>query len=512
MSTQQKGKEKARRKGWRRSSLVAAFTAAALVFIGLVALVEKGPVAPGLPQGASPLNPLSLGTMRLLKELEARYPVRVASSLQDLDGISGAKCIYIVVSPEKPFTSSEAGYIIKALKERCGSASVLVADESTYSNPLLEALNTSIRITGGRIYVERHVNGSTAYTPYPSARLSTGGDTYELILDKASNIVGRGVLRGYVAEPCLIALPGAGGFTCNGSTGLQLGEMVEAGQVSPVVALEDSGSPIPVYVIGDGSIFLNQVVASGNGTEYKAYALNLVSHLCGGSGCTVVFDNMHYGAVDPLSLLENPGRLASSGAGLADLAYMVTLILAVVLHPSFWMPMGFKYVDEALAPLLLNPAAATAASLIAALAVYKHLSGREVFAPDEALREQVERDISVFESTRGKIIRGKERLGKRDFLNVYWLADQVSSIVLGVKLSDPGFVERAAGFMGRDEAASYWDYMNKLYRKAAGVSRRPLIVRWHRETSRAYGMTEKMITALSKSLQIEDYQRLLAGS
>ncbi|MEL9908931.1 hypothetical protein [Desulfurococcus sp.] len=512
MSTQlRRGGRVGKRRRQGRSSLVTASIVLALVFIGLIALVERGPIVPGFPVGASPFNPLSFGTLGLVKDLEHYYTVRIASSMEDLNRLTGGKCIYVVISPEKPFAASEAEYIVKSLSERCREAVVLIGDESTYSNGLLEALNTSIRVTGSRIYVGQCSDMACGYSPYPRARLILGNRSFNLVLDKASNLIGRGIMWGYITEGCVVTLPGAGGFECSSIT-VGANEIIEAGIQDPVVALEDHGSRIPVYVIGDGSIFLNQVINSGNHSEYKVFVLELFQYLCGGeSGCIIVFDNMHYETINAFNLLVNPGLITGAGAGLSDILYVFSLILATIIHPSFWMPLVFKFVDELFSSFLANMFLAILVLLAVTIVVDKYLTRGIVFRGDEVLREQVERDITVFESVRRKIIEKKEKLGRDDFLNIYWLANQVSTMILGVEVSSPAFIERISQYVGRDLASSYWSYMNKLYRRATGESWRPLIVRWHSEALKAYSETEKILSLITSRLQIEDYRRLLAG-
>ncbi|MCY0868265.1 MAG: hypothetical protein OWQ48_03425 [Desulfurococcus sp.] len=498
---------------WSRGSLVALTVLAALVFIGLVAMVEKGPVVAGIPQGASPLNPLSYGTLKLVNALELEYSVRVISSLNDLENAGGEKCVYATISPEVPFTLEEAEHTIGILKSKCGSLTVLVADESTYSNPLLIALNTSLRVAGDRVYVEHCVDGRCGYTPYPQATIAVGEQYFNLTLDLASSVTGRGLVRGCVNYPYAIAIPGYGVIASNTSECAISDKPTTVVTGDPVVAMEDSSTGIHVYVIGDGSIFLNQVLSSENATVYREFSLELFRYLCGSSPrCLILLDNTHYKMVNALDLLADPGRLASLGASLADMLYATLLILSVLLHPAFWMPLLFSYADDALRYILLNPLLAIPISVLAALIIDRLLvKDTRFLRRDERIEEQVERDITVFESTRAKIAEGREKLSKADFLNVYWLADQVSASLLGVQLSNPVFIEKASEYIGRSEAESYWSYMNKLYRKATGSSRRPILVRWHSETIKAYEKTSWLIRELASRLQIEDYRRLIAG-
>jgi len=498
-----------------RSSLVATSVIIVLIFIGLVALVEKGPVVPGLPQGASPLNPLSLGTLLLMKNLEQHYRVRVISSLQDLESVSGARCVYVTISPEEFFTESEANYIVNSLKSKCSRPVVLVADESTYSNELLKALNTSLRITGGRIYVEECSGGECRYSPYPPAVLLVGNESISIVLDKASNIIGHGTVRGLVNTSCIIGLtlPGSSGFIepCSNTSSIQLGSAYESSLSNPVVAAEDQDAVIPVYVIGDGSVFLNQVLGSSNHTEYRVFVSELFSYLCDGSGdCLVLLDNMHYTTVNPVELLSNPARI-TSGMSMVDAVYVYSLIASIVLHPAFWMPLVFRYIDGYVSTLLGDMLTATIVALILAVVVNRLATSGEVFVSDEALGEQVERDISAFEHVRSRIIEGKERLSRSDFINVYWLANQASIILIGAGLEDPSFIEKASPCLDPGWLSSYREYMVKLYRKATGKSRRLLIVRWHKAVLKAFNDTDKLITEIASKLHIEDYHRLMAG-
>jgi len=89
---------------------------ALLVAIGLLALVEKGPATSGIPVGASPLNPMTLGTSQLVDLAARNYSTAIIYSLKELEKVSGELCVFVTISPEIPFRGDEAEIIISLLR------------------------------------------------------------------------------------------------------------------------------------------------------------------------------------------------------------------------------------------------------------------------------------------------------------------------------------------------------------------------------------------------------------
>ncbi len=507
--------------GWsleadREVRLVGLGLAAALVIAGLLGLVEKGPVVPALHLGSSPLSPLSYGTSSLYEMARSRYGAAVILEPGDLEGLKSERCVLVVVSPAVPIEGGEARSLVRRLREACGSLAVLVADEETTSNGLLEALNSSIRIAGNRIGVPQ--SGGVSY--HPVAYLRVGERTILARLDLASEVRGgvpSGFAVGYVVLPgdaLRVRLPHE--LPVDSASG---GTVVTLWGAVPVASEEVVGG-VHVYAIGDGSVLVNQVLDSADPT-YRELAEALLDYLCAGSGdCLVVFDARHYAVANPLEALSGEARWLGELAGLRDALYVVLAAAVTMLHPALWLPPLFRAVDEHVFGAVLGRGAAVvpphlaayAAVLLAAAGIALPLCRRWGTARDGSLPEQLERDVYIAAGLRDSILRGSVKLGPGDFANLYAMVDSALRSVLGVGLSDgslPGVLGR---YVGEGRALEFWRAMNGLYRRATGKTLWPLVVSWRRSVLRYLAESEEVLAALGESLErAAAPERLLSG-
>jgi len=463
----------------RKLKLVTRGVAVVLILIAIVALMEKGPPPLYVFSGASPANPGSLGTYTLLLSIRDRYPETTAVFiLNDLRFPAGTdRCLYIVISPEKPYTADEARHIANALRT-CRRPAVLVADEATTSNSILEALGVSARVVG------RVVLDSVTGLPYPNATFTISGREFRVALDIASAVEGGSSIVGIVDK------------------GLLYGS---AGPPAPIpVAVEESRGNLTVMVIGDGSLFLNQVMESPQGAVYKELAMAIVDRLCGGDPrCYVVFDGSHYTGVPAQKMLSEMGRVLASITPF-DVLWLIPMLIAEVLHPATWMPLLVDALNRGTKELMGMPSGPTILMLLSLAAGYYVVRKLYPRVPDSKLPEQVEREEFATGDVRSAILSGRYRLTKQDFARLYEIVDSVLRSVEGYGLADPRARGLISKLLGRERGARYAESMVRLYERAVGKRRfLPIVLSWHRTTLRMLRESEELLRALGSSLEAE---------
>ncbi|MCX8209075.1 MAG: hypothetical protein N3G79_05490 [Sulfolobales archaeon] len=470
-------------KAVREARLVGLGVVVALVAIGLIGLVEKGPVVPAIPSGSSPLSPLSYGTLSFYEASRSRYEAIVLLDPEEILRVRSSRCVYVVISPSKPIERDYALKLLELTRGSCSSIAVLVADEESTSNRLLEQLNSSIRVLGNRVGVV--VGDRPLY--YPEATVVLGRETYRIVLDMASEVVG-GRASGYVAGPVVV--------TPSRSYGS--GELAEV-RSSVSIASEEVVGGVHVYVLGDGSVFVNQVLNS-NVSAYRKFAEDVLDYLCGGvSDCLVVFDARHYESADPLVSL----RRAASGdyptAELRDLLYTSIALAMALAHPAFWLPPLYKVVSDLVFTYIYSPIFYAFLPVLAFF-VSRLLFREEGSARDRPMEEQQERDIFIATELRKSVLSGAVKLGSEDFANLYDMVNLVTAAAVGVKLSDELFPKILSRYVGEKKAFEYWKKMNRLYRKAVHRTLWPPVVAWKRSIVKALDESEEILNALGESL------------
>jgi len=490
------------KKGPSQRAFVSTALIALLIAVGLLALVEKGPAAPGIPIGASPLNPMALGTSHLVDLAARNYSTLVAYSFRELGNVDGGLCVYFTISPELPYTVKEAKTVISILRERCSKLKVFVADESTYSNPLLQVLNSSIRIDGNRIYIAiatgvKEVSSGLALialnlsSPYPPAEIIVR-DIHRLVLDKASSVSG-GIPTGQAytySDRGILCLVNSSGdvYRCASTFDIASKEVVNG---------------VNVFVIGDGSILLNQVLAS-NKSEYLAFARDLLSYLCEDSPhCTIIFDAMHYPSISPRDILSNPSySIQKLVRDPTTLLYTTISILAVLLHPSLWLPPLILGLSSLLTVLVTGFVSAIII-FIFTLVIYRILMSGARTSRDYRLPEQVEEEIGVFAELRKTIASGKAKLSKQDFVALCQTLDTLLKFYSGSGLWSEYALNVLAELIG-DEKKAYRElqWVLKMYGKAIGRGRLSLFVSWGRAVKRLMGLVEEVGERISERLGV----------
>lgn len=279
------------------------------VVVFVIALLAEPFPAGVVLSGASPRNTGYDGTSNLRKLLEGLgYDVRLVDSwvLAPLYQSLSSCRIVLIVSPEGPYTREEASIIAWLVMSGSG---LVIADEGTYSNAVLEALGSDVRISGDYVSFE----GSHVFHGLVNV---SGVDTL-IYFAYASRIKsGEGVVVAYRSDVVLGVKTSVGGR--------------------------------PVYVFGDGSIMSNAALSSLSlENPYVRLVKEVFTSIC--SGGVIYLDSSKYG-LRPLTTSElmsvgftyylasvsNPFRYVlafSESAGMISLS-IISLILLLVFSLS----------------------------------------------------------------------------------------------------------------------------------------------------------------------------------
>jgi len=454
-----------------------------LIAIGLIALAETQPPKLYVFRGASPFNDGAIGTVDFVNMVRSRYPDTISIlSLYELSGISRAdRCLYIVISPEIPYSVEEARYIVNALVSSCNRLSFLIADENITSNNILMSLDSGISIEGRIIY-------SNVYGFYPPTYIDLRGiaregdaKVYNIVLDIASPIDVKG--------PAIV-----------------IGRTVDGYTVAVYRSLYILNRSIDVIAIGDGSIFLNQVMRS-NTTIYRDLVMSLTNILCGyDARCKVIFDGSHYQAIDPLTIFSSSGFRLSDINSLAIYQDVFTIALSVILrfiHPSTWLQSLLKYISRFYVSITKSFLLSTTTSVVLTAVIYMVFLGTENVVNDQRLSEVREIEMFEFRDLRESIARGKYRLTKHDFINLFEIMDNVFRSVVGVELCSNVALGYISILVGSEKAGKYIDRMCRGYRKAVRGGIRPFILSWHRYTMSMIRESESILNAMGYTLTRE---------
>lgn len=438
-------------------------TMLALIAIGLIALAEKGPPQILVFVGASPYNTGPIGTFKLAELIRSRYPnTYTIASIQDMENLlrGGDRCLYIVISPEIGYSNSDVNTIVNSLRG-CKHASVLVADESTYSNSLLIGLGSSIHVAGSIII--DNVNGPYVYA---FITIPSNNVTYYLRLDIASKLLvdsGQAHVVGYA----------------------ETGDVVAAEEVSKL--------GIHVFVIGDGSIFLNQVLES-NATSYRDFAIALIDHLCKfDASCRIVLDGSRYPGV-------TPDKLGNRVYMYSDPIALVLSFIVRLLHPSTWLPPAIEFSNNVFRAISSVYSQFILVSLAMGVVAYLFLKRRIFFVADQRLEEQKEIESFVTGDLRDAILRGRIKLSKQDFVTLFSIVNTVTQTLYGIELCDEKLLSVVPK---RDVAEKYLSRMCRLYKKALGRSFLPIVFSWNRTTARMIRESEEFLSLLGQTISGE---------
>ncbi|MET1128796.1 MAG: hypothetical protein ABWW70_05720 [Thermoproteota archaeon] len=425
------------------TKLVGGWLLALLALTAIVAVLEKGPPSTRIALGPSPLNMGNLGLYDAYKALRERYNTILVLNWTKVKTQLG-RCytaVLIFVSPEVGFSGHELEEI-QRLARICRHLGVLIADETTTSNDILSALGFDSRVAG------RILRDPEKGIPYIEAVLTlpNSTETYTLWLDIASEVQ-----------------PGADA------------EVIGVAAGHPVAVVEEREGA-KALVIGDGSLFLNQVVRSVLGEDAKEFLLSAVEYLCaGGSACTVLIDSSKYVTVDPLDEKLPSTVKRAIELEMANNTYVQSVVLARILHPSTWLPP------------LLSAASAIISSISSALPTLSLVliaSPLALWLAFRRIEPRYEADKPLDALIYGRIPwpgldrAPHRRLTRDDIISIYETTSAIFRMKLGMELSDPGLPDRLAELgVNRELAQRLTSRLNKAYRSAVRGAK-PLASSW----------------------------------
>ncbi len=455
-----------------------------LIVIGLIALAEAEPPQLYIFKGASPFNNGAIGTMEFVNMIRSRYPNTLAiASLENLKNIPKSyRCLYIVISPETMYRVDESRYIVDTLLSKCNTLSFLIADENITSNNILLTLNSSIYIQGETIYSETY--GFYPPTYIDLQQLGQGNDAriYRVVLD--------------VASPIAIM----------GGRAMVIGRTVDGYSIASYEKLFVGNRNISVIVIGDGSIFLNQVMKS-NISEYKSLAISLVNILCSyDDTCNIIIDGSHYQIINPLEFVYRAASPTGDIASIAIYQDPITIVLTSILriiHPSTWLTHVIESINSFFSYIRNSFFYSLITSLLLVMIIYRALSGTEIIIRDERLPETREIEMFVFRDLRESIAKGKYKLTKHDFINLFEIVNNVFRSIVGIELCSDTAITYISRFIETKQAKRYVDKMCKGYRKAVKGGIRPFILSWHRFTMAMLRESEGILSSMGYALTKE---------
>ncbi len=457
----------------------------AVIFIIFIALLEYPPRTPVVASGASPANTGWDGTSELVSILRNMgyqvYSVADWCSVADSLNMLKHPVILVFISPQERYTPEELACIGKVVKwslNRFGRASLLVADEGPYTNPILGELNLSIYIDYAILL--RSVTGD----PYPIALLKVPGNgTYRLVLDYATRLI-----------------PGF--------------NSVIAGRTlaGDVVAAYVVRGGFKAYVMSDGSVFINELISLSNSKyDYVGFAKALFRWLGPPGRYVVLVEAGKY--PPPVTNLPNLIRNAVLSLGTGAISSLV-----IFLHPMVWFPILHGLIisaDSYLRGLLTYSefariAALVAGTLFAALLIRATVSlGKPM--RDEGLRPVEEVGVLVDTVVRRIVTTGKIRLDKDDLLALYDVVNDVLRRTLGKGLSDPEIAEVLARVSGADpeRVRRYVDEMNRLRSKIVEGGLTPIVISWNRKVRKLLKESDELLRGLGMALSESEVEKAL---
>ncbi len=448
-------------RGGRKLLLASGILLIALALVGIVAVLEKGPISIPVTVGAHPFNRGPFGAYSIYSMLSSNYTVTPVhnwtQALAQL--VNCSKALIIIVSPEAQYTQKDVESI-RGFRNKCEETALIIGDETGNSNRVLETLNSTIRISGVQ-----------SPNPHPIISVDTPwGWRGLLVLDKASTLTSIGA-----STP--------------------IGRDILTGEA--YAYYEDRGA-FKAVVLGDGSIFINQVLQSNASGPYKDFLSSTVRHLCGGE-CKIYIEASKYQSLDPKAALDY--MRSPQKAALIDPSSLLATIIANAIHPSTWLPPLLNYFNNIVLSLSRDVLFAGILMIFSILALTLILMRREERMPDAFLEDVREVEWYGYGEFSRRILAEGARLSKRDFLTLYTMVDGVLKSLTGVGLDSEDAV-RVLESRGveRAKAREYWGFMNKYYRRALGKTLWPPIVFWGRVSRKSIGLSENVLKALGVSL------------
>ncbi|MEM0065577.1 MAG: DUF4350 domain-containing protein [Sulfolobales archaeon] len=422
------------------SALKTVAVAVLLLTVAIVALHEYVDLPTPYPAGSSPINPGQFGTSMFMELLKG-YGLRV-SYVSNWSYVRipklGEKVCVLLISPEYGYTQSEVENIARVLKSSGGI--LVVADETTTVNTILEFLGVQARVYGNRL-LDEHQDF------YPRATFYLENSEIVLRLDKASEIRNCGTVIG-VAE--------------------SHDYLTSAAELKPVACLEYVNNLV-VLILGDGSLLTNQVLQLGGSYRELAKFLALEVRKWCGYDCVVLVEAGKYLSNRDLFL-----RLYSHNGESSFLVFLNSVVYSLT---SVWNSFEKDPLES-----LREEAVATATLLITVTISYKLGRGR----------------VELARTLRSFVWRGRE-----DFRKVYDTIAEIL-VLLGCEPHPSPALVRCLENVGYEprysRALTRFMKFSELFLNQKAFSFLPM---WRIMISRALKHSEKLLKVLEESLTSE---------
>ncbi|MEM1930713.1 MAG: DUF4350 domain-containing protein [Sulfolobales archaeon] len=411
-----------------------------LLTIAMVALHEYVDLPTPYPAGSSPINPGQFGTSMFMELLKG-YGLRV-SYVSNWSYVRtprpGERVCVLLISPEYGYTQSEVENIARVLKSSGGV--LVVADETTIANSILEFLGVRARIHGNRL-LDEHKDF------YPRATFYLENREIVLRLDKASEILNCSSIIG-VAE--------------------SHDYLTSTAELKPVACLEHVNN-VAVLILGDGSLLTNQALQLGGTYRELAKFLALEMRKWCGYDCVVLVEAGKY-----LSNRDLFSRLYSHGDESSFLVFLNNVIYSLTSVRNSLEKDPLEGLREEVA--------ATATLLVTVVISVKLGSGR----------------AELTKTLRSFVWRGRE-----DFKRVYDTIAEILVLLGCDPHPGPGLarcLEKAGCEPGYSKALTRFMKFSKLFLNRKAFSFLPM---WRIMISIALKHSEKLLKVLEESFTSE---------
>jgi len=488
-----------------------------LAIIGIIAslfvptkIIEIGTLI--YPKSASPLNKGYIGTKKLYDLLQSMgYEVVIADNEEQLLGYAEKGATVLIIAPDKPLDENESLILYNLWSK--GIINLIVADENTTSNALLEKYGLSIT---GKALFQYQLNG---YYPYPYAKLYPGIDKIQVAcrlirtakgenttcsickpLSSQNLSSSRFVLRLNWASLFTISCRDDARYIIIGETMPSVVDVndngvIDSDDVKPgeytvyivgVEVVSDKGSR--VIFLSDSFLFTNQAFEMP--MENKSYILfvkKLVSNIAE-NGSRIIIDNSHY--IPEKEYMNLPYHPA------------VLLFFASLALNSFDQMLTKIILDNTFIALLTS----LAFVMVLVLAIRYMFGIKEYRAIEISSVDEVSMiaETELRRSVMKKKLSSKE--ARRAINNLWNMLDYVFRRTMGESLEDiisfKDVLDMVASRLDLDSAVleKRFSWMYRIYLKAIGRAWWPIVFSWRRILIKYIKYSEEILESMGYTI------------